>query len=130
MVLLAAEVVGICFYKKLSEKIPNGFIKSALLEIVKDEEKHLRFHGDFFRTQVRNFFSKFVFRLLWRFVAFAACVAVILDHRKTFCILGISNWKSFLEIIQMANDLFNHSFDYASSFLFFFHFYCKPFGWE
>ncbi len=42
----------------------------------------------------------------------------------------LSNWKSFLEIIQMANDLFNHSFDYASSFLFFFHFYCKPFGRE
>ncbi|WP_426494390.1 sugar transferase [Leptospira interrogans serovar Bratislava] len=102
MVLLAAEVVGICFYKKLSEKIPNGFIKSALLEIVKDEEKHLRFHGDFFRTQVRNFFSKFVFRLLWRFVAFAACVAVILDHRKTFCILGISNWKTFLKFQEIA----------------------------
>lgn len=30
----------------------------------------------------------------------------------------LSNWKSFLEIIQMANDLFNHSFDYASSFYF------------
>ncbi|EMN48313.1 hypothetical protein LEP1GSC088_3743 [Leptospira interrogans str. L1207] len=102
MVLLAAEVVGICFYKKLSEKIPNRFIKSALLEIVKDEEKHLRFHGDFFRTQVRNFFSKFVFRLLWRFVAFAACVAVILDHRKTFCILGIYNLKTFLKFQEIA----------------------------
>ncbi|EMS84526.1 hypothetical protein LEP1GSC073_4019 [Leptospira noguchii str. Cascata] len=87
MVLLAAEVVGICFYKKLSEKIPNGFIKSALLEIVKDEEKHLKFHGDFFRIQVRNIFTKLVFKLLWRFVAFAACITVILDHSNTFRIL-------------------------------------------
>ncbi|EKR06837.1 hypothetical protein LEP1GSC122_1011 [Leptospira kirschneri serovar Valbuzzi str. 200702274] len=102
MVLLAAEVVGICFYKKLSEKIPNGFIKSALLEIVKDEEKHLRFHGDFFRIRVRNVLTKLVFRLLWRLVSFAACITVILDHRKTFVILGISNWKTFLKFQEIA----------------------------
>lgn len=102
MVLLAAEVVGICFYKKLSEKIPNGFIKSALLEIVKDEEKHLKFHGDFFRIQVRNIFTKLVFKLLWRFVAFAACITVILDHSNTFRILGISNWKTFLKFQEIA----------------------------
>ncbi len=102
MVLLAAEVVGICFYKKLSEKIPNGFIKSALLEIVKDEEKHLKFHGDFFRIQVRNIFTKLVFKLLWRFVAFTACITVILDHSNTFRILGISNWKTFLKFQEIA----------------------------
>lgn len=103
MVLLAAEVVGICFYRKLADKIPDGFVKTALLEIVKDEEKHLRFHGDFFRVRIRNFFTKFIFRWLWRTVAFAACIAVILDHRKTFRVLGISNWKTFLKFREIAS---------------------------
>ncbi|MDI7185169.1 sugar transferase [Leptospira santarosai] len=102
MVLLAAEVVGICFYKKIAEKIPNGLIKSALLDIVRDEEKHLKFHGDFFRIRVRNFFTKFIFRWLWRAVAFAACITVILDHRKTFRVLGISNWKTFQKFQEIA----------------------------
>ncbi|EMF89756.1 bacterial sugar transferase [Leptospira santarosai str. ST188] len=102
MVLLAAEVVGICFYKKIAEKIPNGLIKSALLDIVRDEEKHLKFHGDFFRIRVRNFFTKIVFKILWKLIALAACAAVILDHRKTFRTLGISNWKTFQKFQEIA----------------------------
>ncbi|MBM9500809.1 sugar transferase [Leptospira sp. 201903071] len=102
MVLLAAEVIGICFYKRLTDKIPNGFVKAALLEVVKDEEKHLKFHSDFFRIRVRNFFTKILFRILWRLISFAACVTVILDHRKTFKVLGISNWKTFQKFQEIA----------------------------
>lgn len=102
MVLLAAEVVGICFYRRIAEKIPNGFVKSALLEVVKDEEKHLRFHGDFFRIRVKTFLSKILFRILWRTISFAACVTVILDHRKTFHILGIPNYKTFQKFREIA----------------------------
>ncbi|TGK35982.1 glycosyl transferase [Leptospira gomenensis] len=102
MVLLAAEVVGICFYRRLADKIPEGFVKRALLEIVKDEEKHLKFHGDFFRIRMRTFLSKFLFRILWRTISFAACVTVILDHRKTFNTLGISNYKTFKKFREIA----------------------------
>ncbi|XDD50039.1 sugar transferase [Leptospira sp. WS92.C1] len=102
MVLLAAEVIGICFYKKIAEKIPNGFVKSALLDVVKDEEKHLRFHSEFFKVRVKNIFTKFIFKTLWRAIAFAACITVILDHRKTFQILGISNWKTFQKFQEIA----------------------------
>ncbi|EMY13236.1 bacterial sugar transferase [Leptospira weilii str. Ecochallenge] len=102
MVLLAAEVVGICFYRRLVDKIPNGLVKSALLDIIKDEEKHLKFHSDFFRIRIRNFFTKAIFRLLWRTIAFAACITVILDHRKTFRVLGISNWKTFQKFQKIS----------------------------
>ncbi|PJZ58517.1 sugar transferase [Leptospira barantonii] len=102
MVLLAAEVVGICFYRKIAEKIPNGFVKSALLEVVKDEEKHLKFHGDFFRVRVKTFLSKILFRILWRTISIAACITVILDHRKTFRILGISNYKTFQKFREIS----------------------------
>ncbi|RHX87986.1 sugar transferase [Leptospira stimsonii] len=107
MVLLAAEVIGICFYKKLADKIPNGFVKSALLEVVKDEEKHLKFHSDFFRIRVRNYFTKILFRVLWRLISFAACVTVILDHRKTFKVLGISNWNTFQKFQDIAKSTEN-----------------------
>ncbi|MBM9579563.1 sugar transferase [Leptospira sp. 201903070] len=107
MVLLAAEVIGICFYRKLADKIPNGFVKSALLEVVKDEEKHLKFHSDFFRIRVRNFFTKILFRFLWRLISLAACVTVILDHRKTFKVLGISNWKTFQKFHGIARSTEN-----------------------
>ncbi|WP_061218331.1 sugar transferase [Leptospira weilii] len=102
MVLLAAEVVGICFYRRLADKIPNGLVKSALLDIIKDEEKHLKFHSDFFRIRIRNFFTKAIFRLLWRTIAFAVYITVILDHRKTFRVLGISNWKTFQKFQEIA----------------------------
>lgn len=102
MVLLAAEVVGICFYRRLVDKIPNGLVKSALLDIIKDEEKHLKFHSDFFRIRIRNFFTKAIFRLLWRTIAFAVYITVILDHRKTFRVLGISNWKTFQKFQEIA----------------------------
>ncbi|PJZ54513.1 sugar transferase [Leptospira adleri] len=107
MVLLAAEVIGICFYKRLADKIPNGFVKSALLEVVKDEEKHLEFHSEFFRIRIRNFFTKILFRVLWRMISFAACITVILDHRKTFKVLGISNWKTFQKFQEIAKSTEN-----------------------
>ncbi|WP_156781882.1 sugar transferase [Leptospira tipperaryensis] len=107
MVLLAAEVIGICFYKRLADKIPNGFVKSALLEVVKDEGKHLKFHSDFFRIRVRNFFTKIIFRTLWRLISFAACITVILDHRKTFKVLGISNWATFQKFQEIAKSTEN-----------------------
>ncbi|EMO26704.1 hypothetical protein LEP1GSC170_4975 [Leptospira interrogans serovar Bataviae str. HAI135] len=40
--------------------------------------------------------------MLWRFVAFTACITVVLDHSNTFCILGISNWKTFLKFQEIA----------------------------
>lgn len=89
MVLLAAEVVGICFYKKIAEKIPYGCVKFALSHIAADEERHLAFHCSFFRIRLRNPITRFVFRVAWRILAASACLSVLLDHRKTFQALGL-----------------------------------------
>ncbi|PJZ64989.1 hypothetical protein CH371_15935 [Leptospira wolffii] len=102
LVLLVAEVVGICFYKKIAEKIPYGSVKWALQHIAEDEEKHLAFHSRFFRIRLRNPLSRLVFRICWRVLSLAACVSVLLDHRKTFRALGISHSDSirkFKEIV-------------------------------
>ncbi|MGJ4745306.1 sugar transferase [Leptospira sp. SA-E8] len=89
MVLLVAEVIGICFYKKIAEKIPFGSVKNALLHIAEDEEKHLIFHCTFFKIRLKNPITKFLFKIMWRFLSFAACVSVLMDHRKTFKALEI-----------------------------------------
>ncbi len=90
MVLLVAEVIGICFYKKIAEKIPFGSVKNALLHIAEDEEKHLIFHYTFFKIRLKNPITRFLFKILWRFLSFAACISVLIDHRKTFKALEIS----------------------------------------
>ncbi|GBF39307.1 sugar transferase [Leptospira johnsonii] len=90
MVLLVAEVIGICFYKKIAEKIPFGSVKNALLHIAEDEEKHLIFHSTFFKIRLKNPITRFLFKILWRFLSFAACISVLMDHRKTFKALEIS----------------------------------------
>lgn len=90
LVLLVAEVVGICFYRKLADKLPPGGIRRALMQIISDERKHLRFHAKFFGIRVRNELSRLLFVFLWRALALAACASVLWDHRATFQVLRIS----------------------------------------
>ena len=44
VVLLAAEVVGLCYYHLLAVQLPQSRLRSQLLEIVEDERSHLYFH--------------------------------------------------------------------------------------
>jgi len=48
VVLLAAEVVGICYYHLLAIHLPPSRLRNQLLEIVEDERAHLYFHCDLF----------------------------------------------------------------------------------
>ncbi len=89
MVLLAAEVVGICYYHVLAEGLPDSALKGVLREIIADERAHLRFHCDFFRTQLRTAMHRRVFAALWRALMFAAAVVVLIDHRHALSDLRI-----------------------------------------
>jgi len=89
MVLLAAEVVGICYYRLLACGLPDSELKSVLREIAADEKAHLRFHCDFLQTQVRTEFHRRAFIIAWRALMLAAAVAVLVDHRAAMRDLGI-----------------------------------------
>jgi len=89
MVLLAAEVVGICYYRLLAGGLPDSELKSVLREITADEMAHLRFHCDFLQTQVRTDFRRRAFIIAWRALMLAAAVAVLIDHRAAMRDLGI-----------------------------------------
>ena len=83
VVLLAAETVGLAFYRGLLARLPPGRLAACLDQICDDEVHHLRFHGDAFRGDR-------AFRLAWYPVVTAAAAVVLVDHRATHRALGIS----------------------------------------
>jgi hypothetical protein len=83
VVLLAAETVGIAFYRGLVTRLPAGPLRGCLDHLIEDETHHLRFHGDTFRGD-RSFL------MMWYPVVIAAAIVVLIDHRRTHRILGIS----------------------------------------
>jgi hypothetical protein len=90
MVLLAAEVVGICYYELLAAALPDGELTSVLREIAADETAHLRFHCDFLRTQMRTEARRRAFVVTWRALMLVAALVVLVDHRATIRDLGIA----------------------------------------
>ena len=108
LVLLAAEVVGICYYHLLASQLPPCHIKRWLLQLVEDEQSHLYFHCDFLRSQVRSAGQRRVFRAVWRNMMFAAAVAVIIDHRHAIKDMGLdikTVWRRWRSFSQLAENL-------------------------
>jgi len=87
LVLLAAEVIGICFYGALSTAVPGSWA-SSLAQLCADEEVHLDFHCRFFSLQPG--LAGEMLRLAWRPLGWLAALTVLLDHRRTLSALGLS----------------------------------------
>ena len=101
VVLLAAEVVGLCYYHLLAVHLPPSRLRDQLLDIVEDERSHLYFHCDFLRSQTKTRWRKKIFVAVWRCVMFSAAIVVAIDHRKSIRDLDIGigtvlqRWKSY-----------------------------------
>lgn len=106
LILLAAEVIGLCYYHLLAVHLPPSNLRSRLMEIVEDERFHLYFHCAFLRSQARNPWQKRVFICVWRTVMFAASLAVIIDHRRAIQDMNIglrkiiARWKNYRELAE------------------------------
>lgn len=106
VVLLAAEVVGLCYYHLLAVHLPQSRLRNQLLEIVEDERSHLYFHCDFLRIQTPTKRRKRLFVVIWRLVMFSAAIVVALDHRQAIRDLGIgmqqvfNRWKSYSKLAE------------------------------
>ncbi len=112
LVLLAAEVIGIGFYGLLAERLascvagqagssPAGPLGAALEQICADEDAHLQFHADFFRSQATSPVARLAFSTLWWIVASAAAAAVLFDHRATLAVLGVSRRGAALRLLAL-----------------------------
>ena len=108
LVLLAAEVVGLCYYQLIASRLPPCNLRTWLLEIVADETSHLEFHCAFLRSQVRGPLSRFVFRSMWSSLMTASEFVVLIDHRRALRDLHISRsevrarWRSYRESAMCA----------------------------
>src|SRR5688572_18203670 len=105
LVLCVAEVVGIVFYAMIAAALSESRLRAALEQIVGDEEHHLRFHADFFRTQVTTPFRALLFRVLWWLVGIAACWVVLIDHRRTLRSLGVPLAQAHSRFVQLLQEV-------------------------
>ena len=108
IVLLAAEVVGICYYRAIASSLPATPLKSWLLQIVDDERAHLEFHCAFLRRQADKAWKRRLFVLTWRTVMHAAALVVMLDHRRTILDLRLGfrrTWDRWMAIGELAENL-------------------------
>lgn len=105
LVLLAAEVVGICYYSLIADRLAPSPMCRWLRELVEDERSHLAFHCDFLRCQTQSRFRRGLFVATWRAVMWAAAVTVMIDHRRAMHDLGIDpavTWQRFMAIADQA----------------------------
>ena len=108
LVLLAAEVVGICYYSSIAAKLGPGPVRRWLSEMVEDERSHLEFHCLFLQAQVRSDWQRRLFVSVWRSVMFAAAIVVMIDHRRTIRDLNLGfrcTWQRWMAYSQMAERL-------------------------
>lgn len=117
LVLLAAEVVGICYYSALASQLAPGPIQQWLLELANDERAHLRFHCSFLRSQLQSAWKRKLFIVVWRTVMCAAAVAVMIDHRRTIHDMELDfgiTWQRWMAVSQQAEWLVTGSEPTAS----------------
>lgn len=108
LVLLAAEIVGLCYYQLLASRLPAGRIQQTLLEIADDEQAHLWFHCTFLQGQIRTPWQRGLFIVVWRCTTVAAAVAVLIEHRTALRDTGIGIgevWNRWMSYCQLAERL-------------------------
>ncbi len=89
LVLLIAEIVGICYYHLIASRLPASPLQNWLFKIVADERSHLEFHCDFLRTQIAGRWRRRAFVVAWRALSSVAAMIVWFDHRGALRDLGI-----------------------------------------
>lgn len=103
LVLLAAEVVGICYYKLLALRLADAQLSRLLTELARDEEAHLKFHSAFLRYHTQGIISGFLFSLVWRLVTFTAAIVVTIDHHRALKDLDIPLrlvWQRWMYLVR------------------------------
>ncbi len=98
LVLLAAEVVGLTFYRFTASRLPPCRMRDVLFEIIGDEHDHLQFHSAFLAQQVQRRSARLLFVAAWRLLMACAGFAVILDHRRTLkdLYIDVGSFRDFL----------------------------------
>jgi hypothetical protein len=82
LVLLAAELIGLCYYRVLRDGIHDRGLHSLFSRVVHDEEAHVAFHCDTLRALLASQWSPKRRLLLtaWQVFYVVVCTVVTTDH--------------------------------------------------
>ena len=89
LVLLAAEVVGLCLYRLVATRLPPCQMRDTVVQLIGDKHSHMRFHCAFLESQAATPFSRALFKPLWRALFFVAGFVALIAHRRTLRDLSI-----------------------------------------
>lgn len=87
-VFLVAEVAAVYVFEAITAGLPDGSARRVLGRLLRDEEGHLAFHAEFFRTAVRGGVARGLLALAVWCGGALACLAMLLDHRRLLRRLG------------------------------------------
>lgn len=106
-VLLSAELIARAYYGLLSRCAPDPLIRSACLDITRDEAGHIAFHTDFFRDRLSTWpgWRARLWRGQFRFLFAVARRVVWMDHGKALDACGITRGM-FLSKSRRARQAF------------------------
>ncbi len=110
-VLLAAEVVGICYYRLIASRLPASGVRDCLHQLATDEQSHLQFHCEFLRKQAHNQTLRLLFKIAWYCIISAAMLVVIIDHQKAMRDLKIPfklMLRRWIEHIKLVDNFVTH----------------------
>lgn len=97
LALLAAEVVGLCFYRLIATRLPPCRLRDTVLQIIGDKHSHLKFHCTFIEKQAATPFQRALFKASWRTLMFCAGFVALVSHRSTLRDLSIG-FRDFQEL--------------------------------
>ncbi|MCB1179209.1 MAG: hypothetical protein KDK36_16630 [Leptospiraceae bacterium] len=103
LVLFSAEVMAVLFYGALSEKLYGTPTGRILKEIFEDENDHLEFHLDFFRTMEKGIFIKNFYYFLIYIGTILSFLVIIYDQKRTLKLLKISYEKLWKDLKNLQN---------------------------
>ena len=112
LTLLVPEMIAQLFFRALRDGTGDPGLRAVFNQIIHDEDGHVAFHADFLRRRLAGLPlpRRAMLRAGWRVIFRAACVAVILDHRKVLGAVGVSPaafwWDCGLIFDEVAASLF------------------------
>ena len=120
LVLLVPEMIAKRFFRALHDGVSDPVLRTVFAQIAHDEEGHLAFHIAFLQRALSPLSvpSRYFQRAAWRLCFRAACLVVMLDHRRVLRESGLSParfwWDCGLIFDEVAAGIFTCAPDPAN----------------
>jgi hypothetical protein len=108
-VFLCAEVSAILVFSLLATHLGEGSIRTALARMLGDEERHLEFHAEVFRSMYTTVWARLIFRTVFVPVVTAGAIVMVLDHQRTLAELGVRPRQIARRFAQILSRALEHA---------------------